>query len=51
MTSISAIVMHCYEDETMDKKILNYETKCTAVVANFEESFCGVIAELLTKTK
>ena len=46
---ISAIVIQSYVDETMDKKNLNYKTKPTAMVANFEESFCGVIAELLTK--
>ena len=49
MTSISAIVMQRYVDETMDKKHLYYQTKCTAMVANFEESFRGAIAELLTK--
>ena len=41
--------MQRYVDETMDKKKNELSTKSTAMVANFEESFCGVIAELLTK--
>ena len=41
--------MQRYVDETMDKIKLNYQQKSTAMVANFEESFYGVIAELLTK--
>ena len=49
MTSFfSAIVMQCYVDETMDKKNINYQQN-VLLVANFEEFFCGVIVELLTK--
>ena len=38
-----------YVDETMDKKKLIYQQNVPLRWRNFEESFCGVIAELLTK--
>ena len=44
--------MQRYIDETMDKngqEKIKLSTISTAMLANFEESFCGVIAELLTK--
>ena len=40
--------MQRYVDETMEEKF-KLSTKSTAMMANFEELFCGVIVELLTK--
>ena len=44
-------IRHCYAtlcrlNNVQEKN--NLSTKCTAMVAKFEESFCGVMAELLT---
>ena len=41
--------MQRYVDEIVDKKNIDHQQNETAMVANFEESFRGLIAELLTK--